>query len=224
MQPMSELDRGPTGATTYADRGLEGLDGGGTDDLSPKTLARELCLSKALLVMTVMAVALFAQDALTGLLQHVGAGDVRGTVELPPEESAVVTNSIIISGWAADIAAPSGTGVSAVRIALDADPDQDGVPVAAAYGWERPDIAALLGAARFQPSGFALTWDTTGVRPGRHTLYIQARSACGWTGSTRTVLVAGPRITSTSGTTATPATSPSPPGAALTPASVGPVP
>jgi hypothetical protein len=68
------------------------------------------------------------------------------------------------------------------------------VPVPALYGWERPDIADLLGTPRLQPSGFALLWDASSVPTGRHTLYIQARSACGWILVTRTVLVVGQRV------------------------------
>ena len=165
-----------------------------------------------------------ARLALIVMLLALGGGaataqqecDVRGVVELPTEEAVITTGTVVISGWAADVAAPSGTGVSAVRIALDGDPDQDGVPVAAAYGLDRPDIAALFDGARFQPSGFGLMWDTTGVVPGRHTLYIQARSACGWTGSTRTVLVAGRGTTSPGTPTLTPTLSPSSPSPAPT--------
>jgi hypothetical protein len=117
--------------------------------------------------------------------------DVRGTVERPAEDAVVTNQPVIISGWAADISAESGTGISEVRVALDADPDQGGVPVPALYGWQRPDVAELLSAPRFTASGLALSWDATGVAPGRHTLYIQAHSACGWITVTRTVLVAG---------------------------------
>src|ERR687884_2240006 len=75
--------------------------------------------------------------------------DVRGTVERPTEDAVVTTQPVIISGWAADIGAASGTGISEVRIALDADPDQGGVPVPALYGWQRADVAELLGRPRF---------------------------------------------------------------------------
>ncbi|HZR99779.1 MAG TPA: hypothetical protein VFE37_13785 [Chloroflexota bacterium] len=122
--------------------------------------------------------------------------DVRGTVERPTEDAVVTNQPVIISGWAADISAENGTGISEVRVALDADPDQGGVPVPALYGWQRPDVAELLAAPRFAPSGLALSWDATGVAPGRHTLYIQAHSACGWITVTRTVLVAGQSTTS----------------------------
>ncbi|HZU04899.1 MAG TPA: fibronectin type III domain-containing protein [Chloroflexota bacterium] len=115
--------------------------------------------------------------------------DVRGVVESPSEGQTLPAGSVTIAGWAADINATEGTGISEVRIALDADPEQGGVPVAVPYGIERQDIADLLGDERFKPSGFALAWDTTSTTPGAHTLYIQVRSACGWTAATRNVTV-----------------------------------
>jgi hypothetical protein len=143
--------------------------------------------------------------------------DIRGTVETPPEGATVQTGGVVtITGWAADLTAPQGTGITAVRIALDADPEQGGVALPALYGWERPDIAALLGSERYRPSGFAMAWDTSGLPPGQHTLYIQVRNACGWTGTTRTVTLLGgapaatptaaPRVTTPGGTA--PAASP----------------
>ena len=118
--------------------------------------------------------------------------DVRGTVEQPPENALVTGNLVTITGWAADLGAPQGTGISSVRIALDADPEQGGTPLPALYGWERPDIATLLGGQRYLATGFAMNWDTTGLPAGTHTLYVQVRNACGWTGTQRTIsLVAG---------------------------------
>jgi hypothetical protein len=122
--------------------------------------------------------------------------DVRGAVERPVADAVVTDQPITISGWAVDVAAPSGTGIEEVRVALDADPWTGGVPVTAHYGWERPDVVDLLGTPRFRPSGFALAWDPAGVLPGRHTLYIQARTACGWIRSTRNVVVIGSRAPS----------------------------
>jgi hypothetical protein len=136
--------------------------------------------------------------------------DVRGTVERPTEDAVVTNQPVVISGWAADITAESGSGISEVRIALDADPDQGGVAVPALYGWQRPDVAELLSAPRFAASGLALSWDATGVAPGRHTLYIQARSACGWITVTRTVLVAGQQSTTTAPASPTPVRSTAP--------------
>ncbi|HLH21802.1 MAG TPA: hypothetical protein VK066_04730 [Chloroflexota bacterium] len=164
--------------------------------------------------------------------------DVRGTVERPAEDAVVTNQPVIISGWAADISADSGTGISEVRVALDADPDQGGVAVPALYGWQRPDVADLLSAPRFAASGLALAWDPTGVSPGRHTLYIQAHSSCGWITVTRTVLVAGQGAAGAANPTparpaaagaATPATTaprttgagPTTPGGATSPAASG---
>jgi len=140
--------------------------------------------------------------------------DVRGVVETPPDGGTITQQNVLISGWAADLSATSGTGIQAVRVSLDADPDQGGVPLPAQNGWERPDVAALLGSPRYSPSGFALTWDTTGVPPGQHTLYIQVRTACGWTANNRTVTVAARPGTTTS-------TSPATAGAGTTGAPAG---
>ncbi len=122
--------------------------------------------------------------------------DVRGAVERPVPDAVVADRPITISGWAVDVAAPSGTGIDEVRVALDADPWAGGVPRTALYGRERPDVVDLLGNARFRPSGFAFTWDPTGVLPGLPTLYIQAHSACGWIRVTRNVEVIGTRAPS----------------------------
>jgi hypothetical protein len=116
---------------------------------------------------------------------------VRGTVETPAEGAAVPTGVVTITGWATDLSANEGTGITGVRVALDADPDQGGIAVPALYGWERPDIAALLGGSRWLPTGFALAWDSTGIPPGAHVLHIQVRNACGWTGTQRAITVTG---------------------------------
>jgi hypothetical protein len=134
--------------------------------------------------------------------------DVRGAVETPAEQAIVTDRPVVISGWAADVAATTGTGISEVRVALDADPQMGGVPVPALYGWERPDIADLLGTPRLQPSGFALLWDAASVPPVRNTLYIQARSACGWILVTRTVSVIGQRVSPLGSPTALTSTGP----------------
>src|SRR5581483_595640 len=87
------------------------------------------------------------------------ACDVRGIVESPTEGATMPAGPATITGWAADISSTDGTGIDEVRISLDADPDQGGVPVSATYGADRPDIADLLGDPRFTASGFALAWD-----------------------------------------------------------------
>ncbi|HLI28979.1 MAG TPA: hypothetical protein VKZ60_18080 [Chloroflexota bacterium] len=167
---------------------------------------------------------LFAVLAVSGVVPRGSAAqqdcDIRGTVETPPEGATLQPGVVTITGWAADLTASQGTGITAVRIALDADPEQGGVALPALYGWERPDIAALLGSDRYRPSGFAMAWDTSGLPPGQHTLYIQVRNACGWTGTTRTVtLLAASGAPAAAPTTAPRPTTPAvrtPPAAAPT--------
>jgi len=141
--------------------------------------------------------------------------DVRGIVETPADSATLPRGPVSITGWATDLAAADGTGISAVRIALDADPDQGGVAVAATYGLSRPDIAERLGDQRYTPSGFALNWDSSDTAPGAHTLYIQVRSSCGWTGTARGVTLAGSPAAAASSPVAT---SPVAAGAAASPA------
>ena len=153
-----------------------------------------------------------------------GECDVRGIVETPAESASVPAGPLTIVGWAANISAPEGTGIDEVRISLDADPDQGGVPVAATLGVEREDIVELLGDERFRPSGFALAWDSSTTTPGSHMLYVQVHSSCGWTGTSRNVIVTG-GAASVAATTApsgaatsavgTPSPSPSPAGGQL---------
>src|SRR5688572_3660596 len=47
--------------------------------------------------------------------------DVRGVVESPGDGATLPLGPLTISGWAADLNSTAGTGISEVRIALDAD-------------------------------------------------------------------------------------------------------
>jgi hypothetical protein len=118
------------------------------------------------------------------------ACNVRGSVDSPVEGAVVPAGPVAINGWAADLASAEGTGVSAVRVTVDLPPDYGGTPLAASYGLDRPEVAELLGDARFLASGFAATWDATTAGPGTHVLYVQVLGPCGWTATTRTVTVA----------------------------------
>jgi hypothetical protein len=73
-----------------------------------------------------------------------------------PSEGATVNNGFSILGWAIDLAAPSGTGVSAVHAyAYPAS----GPPIflgIATYGGARPDVGAFYG-DRFTNSGYSRT-------------------------------------------------------------------
>src|SRR5437764_13805829 len=52
--------------------------------------------------------------------------DVRGVVESPADAATLPLGPLTISGWAADLNSADGTGITEVRIALDADPDAGG--------------------------------------------------------------------------------------------------
>lgn len=84
-----------------------------------------------------------------------------------------VTSPFLVSGWAMDAAASSGTGVDTVHVwAYPADgtaPRFLGVPN---YGTQRTDIGKLFGSA-FAPSGFALAGR---LAPGAYTVVTFAHS------------------------------------------------
>jgi len=82
--------------------------------------------------------------------------------------------TFIASGWALDLAAPTGTGADAVH--LWAFPTGGGTGIflgAATYGTSRPDVGAAFG-SRFTNSGFQLT--ASGVPPGNYTISAYMRS------------------------------------------------
>ncbi|HLH23086.1 MAG TPA: tetratricopeptide repeat protein [Chloroflexota bacterium] len=108
--------------------------------------------------------------------------DLHGAVEtLYAADRLPISAEVQVQGWAVEPQAPSGTGVSEVRLSLDVPPDQSSRVEAAAYGVETPAIAELYGSIRFARAGFLLVWDTSGITPGSHRLYIEARTTCGWT-------------------------------------------
>ncbi len=66
---------------------------------------------------------------------------------------------------------PADTGVDAVHVYLDGPTGTGTIIGAATYGLARPDVAAHYG-ARFGLSGWELAWDTAGLTPGVHRLYL----------------------------------------------------
>lgn len=116
--------------------------------------------------------------------------DVRGFVDAPGDAQEVSAGAIEIRGWAADIASPVGTGISAVRVTLDGTVEEGGLPVSAAYGEARPDVATVLNDQRFSKVGFTLSADGSTIPPGQHMLYVELQSACGWTAMVRRITVA----------------------------------
>jgi hypothetical protein len=68
-----------------------------------------------------------------------------------------ITTVFSIAGWAVDLAAPAGTGVDGIHVW--AYPAAGGAPVwvgEGILGFQRPDVAALYGNARFSSSGYFL--------------------------------------------------------------------
>lgn len=93
------------------------------------------------------------------------------TVDTPPQD-AEGSLRLYMTGWAADTAAPTGTGVDMVEVYLDGPRGQGGVFLARAeYGLTRTDVARALGADRFARSGWSVVAD---LPPGQRTLYIYA--------------------------------------------------
>ena len=92
-----------------------------------------------------------------------------------PGTSTSVNQYFTISGWAADLAAASGTGVNTLHIWAYPNPGSGqpaiwvGTPT---YGSPRYDIAALYG-SQFTNSGFTMT---ANLPPGVYLLYIAAFS------------------------------------------------
>jgi hypothetical protein len=92
-----------------------------------------------------------------------------------PAESAVVTSSFEVDGWALDNRAAAGTGVDAVHVYLSPNDGAD-APVfigVASYGWTRNDVAAAYG-TRFAGSGYHFT--VSGAMPGDYVLGVYAHS------------------------------------------------
>jgi hypothetical protein len=94
-------------------------------------------------------------------------------VDTPSNGATVLSNGFLISGWAVDLGATSGTGIDVV--VCWAYPKTGAAPIlagVASYGHPRPDVGAWLG-ARFTPSG----WGFLGVLPpGGYTLAVYAHS------------------------------------------------
>ncbi|HET6317663.1 MAG TPA: cellulase family glycosylhydrolase, partial [Chloroflexota bacterium] len=124
----------------------------------------------------------------------------RGSID-SPVEGASVSGSVTVSGWAADLAATTTSGVDGVQIFVDGAFAGDAV-----YGRSRPDIAAGFGMPNLINSGFLFMLDTRTVGGGSHAIEARAHSSesNAWTAYRRTVSVAGPLATPQPTSTATP--------------------
>jgi YD repeat-containing protein len=92
-----------------------------------------------------------------------------------PGTGTSVNQSFTISGWAADLAAASGSGVNTVHIWAYPNPGSGQAPIwvgTPTYGTPRSDVAAIYG-TQFTNSGFSMT---ATLPPGVYQLYIAAYS------------------------------------------------
>jgi hypothetical protein len=108
-----------------------------------------------------------------------------------PTEGATISNGTqtLIGGWAVDSAGP-GSGITEVRVYLDARMESGGTLIGTAtYGKPRPDVATAHGNQNYTNSGYDLLWTPSGLSAGPHTLYVHARSSTSGAWSFKTVSV-----------------------------------
>lgn len=139
----------------------------------------------ALLLAALLATARLAAQAPTC--------DLRLALEYPRVGASVGAGTpIAVEGWAVDRAAPSGTGILSVQVALDVPRAVGGTAIVALHAERRPDVAQLLGDERFLFSGYRVDVPTIDLETGPHTLYVEVLTRCGWHTETREVLVLPP--------------------------------
>ena len=109
------------------------------------------------------------------LLAPKGSGHTGAQVEIDvPSSQQDVGQPFVLAGWAADLNAAEGTGISTLH--AWAYPLTGGPPVflgATHYGGARPDVAAAHG-DQFAESGFGLK--VQGLTPGNYDLAVFAWS------------------------------------------------
>jgi hypothetical protein len=124
--------------------------------------------------------AAIAHDTVTGVFDAVATSVISVVAPLamaigPPADQGHVSRPFVISGWAIDGAAPSGSGVDAIH--AWAWPAAGGAPIflgATTTFTMRLDVAAIFG-DRFAISGFNLP--APALEPGTYILAVYAHSA-----------------------------------------------
>jgi hypothetical protein len=102
-----------------------------------------------------------------------------------PVASAAVAGVVSLAGWAIDRNSVTDPGVRAVRVYLDGGPGMGALVGQAAYGDPYPGLARHFGETRFTNSSWHLSWDTSAVAAGSHTLSVVFESST--TGRTTTL-------------------------------------
>ncbi len=95
-----------------------------------------------------------------------------------PAAEAQVDGTVSIDGWALSQLEPQG-GIERIVIYLDHLDDPACELGEAHYGSWRADLTTHFGEA-YGPVGFQFAWNTAGVSPGKHTLYVMAEGKKGW--------------------------------------------
>jgi hypothetical protein len=104
------------------------------------------------------------------ILRAKGSGHIGAQVEIDVPRAHAIDQPAVLAGWAADLDAAAGSGIDALHIW--AYPAGGGAPIflgAAAYGGQRPDVAAIHGAA-FLNTGFSLL--INGLSPGTYDVAV----------------------------------------------------
>ncbi len=128
--------------------------------------------------------------------EEAGPCDLRMALEYPRLGGAVALGAPLgVEGWAVDRAAPSGSGILSVQVALDVPREQGGALLVAQHAAERPDLARSMGDERYLFSGYRIDLPTADLDTGPHTLYVEVLTRCGWHTETRDVLVFPPAET-----------------------------
>src|SRR5579871_4548478 len=94
-----------------------------------------------------------------------------------PTANANVQGSTLFGGWAVDMNAPTGSGITGVQIVRDGLLGSGGTVVGPANQVARPDVDTALG--RTGSYGFSLAVDMSGISAGQHTFYVYATTSCG---------------------------------------------
>jgi hypothetical protein len=89
-----------------------------------------------------------------------------------PASASVVGNSLVVSGWAIDKSAPTGTGIDAIHVYATPSGGSPQFIGVGTYGANRPDIGNIYG-SRFAPSGFSLN---VTLVPGSYSLTVFGHS------------------------------------------------
>ena len=93
-----------------------------------------------------------------------------------PRAQQVLPSDFVVSGWAADLGAPAGSGIDAIHVYAYPDPGTGKAPVflgVASYGTARGDVASIFG-AQFLNSGYSLP--VTGLRPALYDIVVYGHS------------------------------------------------